>query len=366
MSWKIRYRVPLAPASTRTKQVTETLRGCISRKAAEGVLATRMSAIFDGSYKPRATKAPTLLSTHVDKYLADRKAEGFPSLSAYKPSLLLHVVPYFKGKLLHQITTGDCEDYRRARLAKGAAPATVRNELRYLQSVFADARKHELCTNDPVGNVSFKGIKNSPEHAPAANDVLRLVEAARALPAIDHLRPFFFVLLCTGLRLSSALRLRWEHVDFENGALGTIQKGGTWVWPPMPSLLVAELELWRPTSLDIGDGTWVFPSVSGARDGHITKSQIHKAWGLLLASAGCRGITRHDMRRFMVTRLRELGADDHAIKRVSGHATAAMVDRYDKRGHANAAAYSEQASDLGAISDMAERDEKALGPKRKS
>ncbi len=262
---------------------------------------------------------------------------------------------------MHEITTGDCEDYRRARLAEKAAPATIRNELRYLQSVYADARKHELCANDPVGNVSFKGIKNTPEHAPAPANILLLVEAARTLEPNDHLRPFFFVLLCTGLRLSSALRLRWEHVDTEHGCIGTVQKGGSWVWPPMPAILQTELELWRPRSLGLGKDTgWVFPSVTGAKAGHVTKSQIHKAWAKLLESAGCSGITRHDMRRFMVTRLRELGADDQAIKRVSGHSTAAMIDRYDKRGHASAAAFSEQASDLKSISAMADRDNKPI------
>jgi integrase len=365
VSWKIRYRVPLAPGSTRTKQITETLRGCLSRKAAEGVLATRMSAVFDGSYKPRSSKQPTLLSEYAETFLKAHAGE-LASLRSYAYSLRLHVVPFLKRKYLHEITTGDCEDYRRHRLGEGAAPATVRNELRYLQSVLKDARKHELCSKDPVADMSFKGIKNSPENAPAPEHVLRLVEAARALSPHDHLRPLFFVLLCTGLRLGSALRLRWENVDYENGCIGTVQKGGTWVWPPMPDLLRVELELWEPRSLNQGSDGWLFPSVTGAEGGTVTPTQIQKAWKKLLKAAKCTGITRHDMRRFMVTRLREIGADDKAIQRVSGHRTAAMVDRYDKRGHASAAAFSEQASDLKSISDMVEKEQKRIEARKKS
>lgn len=364
VSWKIRYRVPLAPGSTRTKQITETLRGCVSRKAAEGVLAKRMSAVFDGSYKPRATLVPTLLSEYVETFLSAHAGE-LASLRSYGYSLRLHVLPFMKRKYLHEITTGDCEDYRRHRLGEGAAPATVRNELRYLQSVLKDARKHELCSRDPVADVSFKGIRNTPEHAPAAGDVMRLVEAARALDRTDHLRPLFFVLLCTGLRLGSALRLRWEHVDYVNGCIGTVQKGGSWVWPPMPDLLRVELERWEPVSRGLGADGWVFPTVNGAAAGVVTPTQIQKAWLKLLASAECTGITRHDMRRFMVTRLRELGADDKAIQRVSGHATTAMIDRYDKRGHASAAAFSERASDLKSISDIAKMDAKRIKARAK-
>ena len=71
------------------------------------------------------------------------------------------------------------------------------------------------------------------------------------------------------------------------------------------------------------------------------------------------------MRRFMVTRLREVGADNKAIQRVSGHATSAMIDRYDKRGHSSAAAFSEQASDLKSISDMAEKEQKRIEARQK-
>jgi integrase len=341
--------------------MTETLLHCPNRRSAEGVLASRQLEVFEGRYKPRGGK-PVLLEEFVEKFLAAKKGE-LASWMSYRGSLRLHVVPYFKGKYMTEITAGDCEDYRRHRLEQGAKPATVRNELRYLQSVYADARKRELVTTDPVGNVSFKGIRNTPDRAPTPAEILRLVEAATEEPPESFLRPLFFVMLCTGLRLASALRLRWDHVNYVEGCLGTIQKGGTWVWPPMSQRLREELLRWQPISEGLDKGGWVFPSLRTGQ--HLTTSAVHKAWPSLLERAEVDGITRHDLRRFMVTRLRELAADDRAIGLVTGHRTSAVIDRYDKRGLAIAADFAEQATDMKSISDAAKRQDEAKARKTK-
>jgi integrase len=350
--YKIRYRAPIVPGQRKTREVVETLAHCPNLNAAKGVLAKRRASIFEGTYRPRNAQKPVLLAEFIETFLAARKGE-LASWSSYKAALKLHVAPFFAKKYLFEITTGDCEDYRRHRIAQGAAPASVRNELRYMQSVFADARKRGIVTTDPVADVSFAGTKHAPTKAPTPAEILALVEAARQEEQGSFLRPLFFVMLCTGLRLQSALALRWENVDYDGGAVGTMQKGGTWVWPPMPQLLRDELQRWQPISEGAAKDGWVFPSVRTHEP--VTQTAVQKAWPRLLRRAKVDGISRHDLRRFVVTRLRELGADDKSIGRISGHATAAMIDRYDKRGIDAVTEFAEKATDLALLAAAADR-----------
>ena len=362
--YKIRFRAPIVPGQRKTRQVIETLAHCPSLNHAKGILAQRRTAIFEGTYRPRNAQKPVLLSELVELFLTAKETE-LASWSSYRAALRRHVVPFFAKKYVFEITTGDCEDYRRKRLAEGAAPASVRNELRYLQSVYVEARKRGIANIDPVSDVSFGGIRNTPERAPAPAQIMALVAAARKEPRESFLRPLFFVMLCTGLRVSSALRLRWEHVDYAGGCIGTVQKGGTWVWPPMPALLRDELEQWEPVSKAICPGSgFVFPSLRTGRA--LTPTAVQKSWPAMLERAKVTGVSRHDLRRFMVTRLRELGADDKSIGRISGHATATMIDLYDKRGLTEVAQFAEAASDLKLISAAAKGADKASKRKTKA
>lgn len=345
VSWRIRYRAPVHPTSTVTRQVTETLRYCGSRKDAEGVLAKRRTEIFEGTYRPRNSAKPVTVAEMVETFLEARKSE-LRGWRTYAGSLRNHVVKLLGKRYLFELTTSMCEDYRRDRLAEGAAPATVRGELRCLQGVYLEARKRELVSHDPVADMRFRGIDNARTRVPTDVEVANLAGAAQQTDTF--MRPLFFVLLGTGMRLGSALALRWEDVDFANGWIEATQKGGRKVRPPMSALLAQELLLWRPASEKKGKGSgWVFPSRMRK---HLTQTAVHEAWPLLLAKAKVTTkLLRHDLRRYMVTRLRALGLDDRAIGAVSGHSTVPMIDRYDRGAHERAAVEIDRVFDLKTI-----------------
>jgi integrase len=346
--FKIRYRVPLEPGGTATKQVTETLRHCPDLKSAQFVLSKRNAEIFDGEYRPRNRQKPVTVAEMAEQLLETRKTE-LRGWRTYAGSLRNHVMRLMGRRYLFEVNTGMCEDYRRKREAEGAALATIRNELRCLQGVFAEARKRDIVHHDPVRDIRFKGIKNTRERVPTSAEILRMVEAAQKRD--DFLRPVFFLLFCTGMRISSALSIRWDGIHRDRGRLEITQKGGGKVRPPMADLLASELERWRPRSLEKGKGSgWVFPSRMRK---HLTQTAVHKEWPEFLAAAKVEGVTRHDLRRWMVTRLRALGLDDAAIGAITGHATKAMIDRYDRGAMERALAVIPQAVDLKLISEDA-------------
>lgn len=353
-SWKIRFRVPLAPGSMQTKQITETLRHCKSRKDAEAVLSKRRTEVFEGEYRPRNSQKPVTVAEAVETFLSKRT--DLRDHAGYARTLRNHVVRLMGKQFLFAVTTGKCEDYRRTRFAEGAAKATVRKELRYLQSVFVQARKDGIVEGDPVADVSFKGIDNARTRVPSPAELHRLVEAA--LRDETFARTVFFVLMCTGLRIGSALALRWEGVNFKEGYVEVEQKGGKKVRPPMSSLLRAELERWKPWSIsaDGADG-WVFPALKHytkrASSRPMSKTSLYRQWEKLLADAKVEGVTRHDMRRWMVTALKSLTSDGKTIGAVSGHTNLATIDRYDQGARARAMPLVEAVTDLKLISKIA-------------
>lgn len=343
-AWKIRYRVPLGLDTRATKQVVETLRGCKNRQQARQVLAVRMAAVFDQTYRPRVAEKPPTVADFAPLFL-DAKSE-LPTHAKYESQLRRHLLPVFGRKLLRDVTVVDCDAYRRARLAVGAAPATARSELRCLQSLFVEAKRRELVDRDPVSGVAFGKIDNARQRLLGNDERERL--AAALASREDFVRPLFAVLFYTGMRVGDACRLPWERVDLERGRIGIKQgKTSDWVYPPMHPSLKAELERWREAC---PSEKWVFPSPRGY-DRPMSKAAVTKPWGELLAAAGVDNLWRHDLRRYLVTQLRAAGFDPKTIGRYfTGHKTTAMVDRYEIHDDAIAEEHYQRFIDLKAIS----------------
>lgn len=320
--WKIRYRVPLAPNSRLTKQVKETLKHCDKRTQAENVLALRRAQVFDGTYRPRVTGAPLTVADFVPKFL-EVKSE-LASVAKYKSQFERHLLKRFGRKQLRLVSVADCEDYRRERLAEGAKPATVRNELRCLQSLFVEARRRELMDKDPVAGVAFGKIDNARRRLLSDDERDRLL--AHLSSREDFLRPLFMLLYFTGMRLGDAVALEWTAIKMDKNTIAYQQgKTGRWVYPPLHPALRLELVRW---DAKCASDTYIFPS---PRYGDRPMSIKHagETWDEMLVAAKVENLWRHDMRRYMVTMLRAAGVGDGVIQSITGHETVSMIERYD-------------------------------------
>ena len=343
LAWKIRYRTPVAPNSRRTRQVVETLLHCSNKKQAESVLALRKTQVFDGTYRPRTTEKPVTVADFAPLFL-DAKTE-LATHGKYKSQLERHLLPRFGRKQLQEVTVLDCDNYRRDRIAAGAKPATVRNELRCLQSLFVEARRRNIVERDPVAGVAFGRIDNARKRLLSSDERKRLL--GELSKRNDFLRPLFVLLYCTGMRLGDAVRMEWEAVDFERGTIRFQQrKTGKWVFPPMHPSLSAELQRWRGVC---GSSTWVFPSPA-RRNAPMSKNIVAKPWAELTAAAKVENLWRHDLRRYVVTMLRAAGVGDGVIGSITGHESVSMIARYDSPQLEQAREAVARLPDLGAIS----------------
>jgi site-specific recombinase XerD len=72
---------------------------------------------------------------------------------------------------------------------------------------------------------------------------------------------------------------------------------------------------------------WLFPSI-GSRTGHVVA--IEKVFKRVVANAGMDPdqVVRHTLRHTAITHLVQAGVDLPTVKRISGHKTLAMVERY--------------------------------------
>jgi site-specific recombinase XerD len=73
--------------------------------------------------------------------------------------------------------------------------------------------------------------------------------------------------------------------------------------------------------------SWLFPSL-GAKEGHTM--DIRKPFRRVVSAAGMNPdeVVRHTLRHTAITHLVQAGVDLPTVKRISGHKTLAMVERY--------------------------------------
>jgi integrase len=151
-----------------------------------------------------------------------------------------------------------------------------------------------------------------------------LLEAAKE-DQNRQIYPFILIGLRTGMRKGEILAIRREHFNLEARHIYVPKaKAGDRTQPiteDLSSFLADYLET-------LPSGTpWLFPSV-GARQGHTV--DIRKAFvrAVVAACLDPKQVVRHTLRHTAITHLVQAGVDLPTVKRISGHKTMAMVERY--------------------------------------
>jgi integrase len=161
------------------------------------------------------------------------------------------------------------------------------------------------------------------------DEVVRLVAAAR------RLRPLIILLLLSGARLSEALRLNWDDIDFaarwmvfrntKRNKQGEDQPGEDRGVPIHPQLIA---ELANVPGERIGA---VFKSHLGsayATPNRQGGGQIKTGWAMTVRRAGISDLRVHDLRHTFATRLRQTGCDERLQDEIMGHGSTRMGRRY--------------------------------------
>jgi integrase len=310
------------------------------RRAADRYLTATVERVHRGEYveiKPVTFKD---YATTWQEGLANLK----PSTRRnYATDLRRYLIPAFGDLPLNQIGPEEVNRYL-AKLDGKLRPKSLTNHLSLLVKLLNDAvDARRLTANRIHRSRAIRRPKALREGDEIPIEILTPGEINRALDALPPAwYPFFFTLVCTGLRLGEALALQWG--DFE-------EAGRLWV-----RRIYSRGQFYLPKTkrsrraVDIGDqlvavllgmrrarfGTATPPATalmfpSQADTPMVPENLRKRVWRPALVQAGLRPVRLHSLRHFYASALIAQGENVLYVSRQLGHSSAKIT--LDIYGH---------------------------------
>ncbi len=323
--------------------------GTTRTQAEEFQTKIRNDAKHDRLSLPKGRKTALSFREASTRYLARLEEEGGEDIKSKRRRLEIHLVPFFGNMPLSKIGGFDVERYKKQRREEkaikssavskdkeaaertfketGTAPGTVNRELAVLSHLFNKAIEWGWIDRRPAKINRFKEGSGRIAYL-TVDQACRLVEAAKK-DDNEQVYPFIVIALETSMRMMEILSIRREHVDLQRRIIYIPKaKAGAREQPitvHLAEFLAGYLQA-IPKSTP-----WLFPSL-GAKGGHTVN--IRKPFRRVVEAAELDPdqVVRHTLRHTAITHLVQAGVDLPTIKRISGHKTLVMVERY---AHAN-------------------------------
>ncbi len=254
-----------------------------------------------------------------------------------------HLLPFFAKHRLTQITVGEVDRYRQAKVAERQLSAeSINNTLIRLGQILDLADEYDLIQRNPL-RVNPKNRKLKVGRPPAvwldrADQIEALLDAAgerdrRARPDQQHVprRAMLAVLVFGGLRLEEMLALRWRHVDLAAPRLYVADaksEAGVRHVDLLPALQEA-LATYKAGYAHLGPYDLVFPTRTGRK---FSRDNVrNRVFGKALELPNERriavdlpplpeGLTPHTLRHTCCSLLIACGYELPRVKKMLGHA----------------------------------------------
>ncbi|MGF6470144.1 tyrosine-type recombinase/integrase [Paraburkholderia youngii] len=328
--------------------------GTTRTQAEEFIAKIRSDAKHDRLALPKGRKVALSFRDAAAKYLARLREEGGKDLVTKGHRLRLHLVPFFGDTPLSKIDGFSVERYKKQRLSeptlrggdrvsekakagarraaseeRKASPGSVNRELACLSHLMNKAVEWGWISARPA---KIKRLQEGGGRIVylTVEQMARLVECAKA-DDNPSVYPFILIGLSTGMRASEILSTQRTNIDLDRRMIYIPKaKAGAREQPitaDLAGFLREHMKNYAPGS------AWLFPSQT-SRSGHMV--EIRKPYRRVVKAAGLDPdqIIRHTLRHSAITHLVQSGVDLVTVKRISGHRTLAMVERY---AHANGA-----------------------------
>lgn len=272
---------------------------------------------------PKGRKLRLTFKAAAKDYLAKLEESGGLDLQKKRYRLEKHLVPFFGDRPLDKLTSFDVERYKKHRADAGAAPGSVNRELATVSHLYSMAVEWKWLDHKPLQVKRLQEDKGRITYL-TPEQIDRLLAAARNSDN-PVLYPFVQIGLDTSMRRMEILSIRLEHISLDRLTIYVPEaKAGAREQPITPHLA----EFLRPYVAGATPGQeWLFPAPR-SRTGHAVS--IEKAFRQAVTEAGMdpAEVVRHTLRHTAITHLVQAGVDLPAVKRVSGHKTLSMVERY--------------------------------------
>ena len=213
------------------------------------------------------------------------------SVEDYRWGLERHLLPFFKGHRLSQITIAEVDRYRAYKVderEKGRSDRPLGNRsinatITLLAQILELAFEYGHISSNPARGRRRRLKAAMPRRTwlepeqikPLLDATVRGLRAGKTMPD-PRTRALFATAICTGMRAGELLALRWSEVDLSRGTITVLQsktEAGSGreidIWPELGELLVS----YRQTAEHRDAGDHVFATASGKAD---TRSNIAK------------------------------------------------------------------------------------------
>ena len=225
-----------------------------------------------------------------------------------------HVLEKWRGIRVDDVEVREVKAWLAGLQSSRGTPASVALKSNVLQ-----------CLAGSIGHrVDLKGVSaGRPARHPAR--FLTMAELAVLAEAVGrHDAPMVWLLGTTGVRVGEACALNVGDVSVETGRLHVVRaKNGTDRWVPVPSSVLALLDLGRPREA---------PLLTNSRGGRVDKDNWRaRVFSPAVDRSGLGPMRIHDLRHTAASLAIASGADVKAVQRMLGHKRATMT--LDLYGH---------------------------------
>ncbi|HLM26759.1 MAG TPA: site-specific integrase [Thermoleophilaceae bacterium] len=203
----------------------------------------------------------------------------------YAWALSHHLLPFFAGHRLSEITVAEVDRYRARKLREGTlAPNTLNKTLTRLAQVLEVAVEYGYLTANPARGRRRRAKSSTPQRTWLEPEQVKpLLEGAsirgqrggKTTPA-PRMRALVATGVCAGLRVGELLALRWGEVDLASGRI-TVRAAKTDagqrvvdLWPELRE----ELFAWKSKARHVGHDDYVFATSTGKPD---SRSNVGRA-----------------------------------------------------------------------------------------
>jgi len=136
---------------------------------------------------------------------------GTRTYDAYETAVRLHLSPHFGLRLIQSITADDLADWHAEQRAAGAATWSIKGRWTPLRLILSYAARRHIIDANPA---DLLARRERPKAGESRQRFLTDAEMEQLLRTARRYRPLIALCLFGGLRLSEALALEWNEIDF--------------------------------------------------------------------------------------------------------------------------------------------------------
>lgn len=265
----------------------------------------------DRYLKETASPGGATIAEIWEAYREDRQGRSIAESMRHTGKAIIPAFGHFRPD---QITTEDCRAQIAAWRAQGKHDGTIWTRMNHLRIALNWAQKHGMIARAPY-------IERPPQPAPRDRFLTEAeIAALLSAHAEPHIKTAIVLMLTTCARVTAALELTWERVDFERGFVNLRtteghRKGRAIV--PINGLLRGTLEAARAAALSDHVIEW---------GGKPVKS-IKRGFASAVESAGLSDVSPHVLRHTGAVHMAAAGVPMVKISQMLGHTNTATTER---------------------------------------